>query len=100
MEQIINDVKEKGVSYRVWWHGYDYFKTKSGKTYKKKVHRAFGTYPTTKLAYESMLEWWDKNNFTPNYIRLQLDEDEKGKYIFVDYGLHTCFYHIRRVERG
>nr|DAQ48242.1 MAG TPA: hypothetical protein [Bacteriophage sp.] len=100
MEELINDRKEEGVVHQVWWHGYDYFKTKTGKVYRKKVHRAYGKYPTTRQAYNSMFEWWNKNKYKPKYIRLVPEEDEKGKYIWIDYGLHTCFYHIRRVERG
>lgn len=52
-----------------------------------------GTYSTSDKAFESILEWWEKNDFEPPYIRSwKIDNIE-----YIDYGSHACFYLIKEV---
>ncbi|HAP4240981.1 hypothetical protein [Enterococcus faecalis] len=50
-------------------------------------HGAFDSYDE---AYQSILDWWAYNDFTPNYTRRW----KKGNVTTIDYGSHHEFYKI------
>lgn len=50
-----------------------------------------GFFRTSQQAFESIQDWWELNNFKPNYVRI-LGSDDTVKAI--DYGSYTSFYYI------
>lgn len=51
-----------------------------------------GTFKNVDEAYESIRQWWAKNNFEPSFVRWQ--PDERGD-IWLDYGPHSAFYVLK-----
>lgn len=74
--------------YDVYW--YDMFDENS----KKRVGKGFHT---SSEAYVSIESWWERNNFTPRYVRVLGDAEKDGKST-IDYGNHYCFYDIIKHE--
>lgn len=56
-----------------------------------------GIFQTEDDAIKSIYAWWDINNFKPFYVRMWQDTSGDLK---VDYGLHNCFYVIKKVNRA
>ena len=52
-----------------------------------------GTYNTPDECLEIVYQWWDMNNFKPNYIRQWYSNNA----LIIDYGNQTGFYEIRGV---
>lgn len=55
-----------------------------------------GLYTSKEEAFNSILAWWDLNDFKPNYWRVW----EKDEVTTVDYGLHYAFYRIKKVDKS
>ena len=53
-----------------------------------------GTFETLQDALQSIYDWWDKNEFTPRYIR----HWNTGNRATIDYGSQHMFYYISEVE--
>lgn len=56
-----------------------------------------GIFETENDAIKSIYAWWDLNDFKPFYVRMW--EDTSGD-LKVDYGLHNCFYVIKKVSKA
>ena len=55
------------------------------------------SYDTYDEAFQSIRDWWDKNSFYPNFIRIIGDIEEQGT-ITIDYGPYFKFYQIKKEE--
>ena len=53
-----------------------------------------GVFDTLEEAQNSVRDWWNKNNYTPPYVRTIIKKD----CIVWDYGLHNAFYVFKNVE--
>lgn len=53
-----------------------------------------GTFNSFKEAYQSILDWWEQNDFEPYYTR----HWTKDNVTTIDYGSHYCFYDIVETE--
>lgn len=60
-----------------------------------------GNFNSVEDAYNSINKWWEKNNFTPNYIRLFVGKFKGSKIndtIIIDYGPYYSFYKIKKMD--
>lgn len=55
------------------------------------------SYDTYEEAFQSIKDWWDKNDFWPSLIRLVGDIEEQGAVV-IDYGPYFQFYKIVKEE--
>lgn len=55
-----------------------------------------GQFDTLAEAIQSVYDWWDKNNFEPNYVRRWTVDGNTT----LDYGYHHMFYIIKEIEVG
>ena len=65
------------------------------KNYLNDVENIHGKYNTLEDAISSIHDWWDKNNFSPPYIRVWTTDNITN----IDYGSHFCFYEIHKEEK-
>jgi len=56
-----------------------------------------GSYNTYEEAFQSIRDWWEKNSFYPNFVRIIGDIEEQGT-ITIDYGPYFKFYQIKKEE--
>lgn len=54
-----------------------------------------GIYRSQEDALEAIYDWWYLNDFSPLYTRVIGDTD-----LTIDYGLYTCFYLIKEIDRS
>lgn len=57
------------------------------------IHNKHGVFDTFEEAMDSIYDWWEKNNFKPQYIRRWT----KDGVTTIDYGSHNMFYYIVEV---
>lgn len=57
------------------------------------------SYDTYNEAFQSIKDWWNKNDFYPSLIRFMGDIEEQGTVV-IDYGPHFQFYKIVKEEIG
>ena len=65
-------------------------------TKEKTQHGTFNIY---KDAFQSIVDWWNKNQYKPYYVRIYSCSENQNTTI-IDYGLHHCFYHIVEEENN
>lgn len=53
-----------------------------------------GTFEAFQEAFQSIYDWWEKNEFVPPYVRSWSVENRTT----VDYGNHHMFYYISEVK--
>ena len=58
------------------------------------VVSSIGLFDTIKDAKDSVRNWWEKNRFTPPYVR----EIKKDNMVTWDYGSHHNFYQFLQVD--
>lgn len=54
-----------------------------------------GIYSSEEDALQAVYNWWELNDFKPHYIRTW----NKDGVLTVDYGFHTYFYKITRIDK-
>lgn len=59
------------------------------------IREEHGSYSSFDDAYQSVTDWWHKNNFSPSIVRF-IGEPEVDATVTIDYGPHTMFYEIVR----
>lgn len=69
------------MKFKVVWHN------KNLDSSEVKVH---GTYDSEEKAFDSILRWWEFNNYKPNYVRRWTTNGVTT----IDYGFHSVFYYI------
>lgn len=57
------------------------------------------SYDTYNEAFQSIKDWWNKNDFYPSLIRFMGDIEEQGTVV-IDYGPYFQFYKIVKEEIG
>lgn len=57
------------------------------------------SYDTYYEAFQSIKDWWNKNSFYPDLIRIIGDIEEQGT-VLIDYGSHFQFYKIVKEENN
>ena len=76
---------EPAKMFEVHWKG-----TKDG----KRVNETHGKFKTYTEAFQSIRNWWQKNDFEPPYVR----KWTRGNVTVLDYGSHVCFYEIWEIN--
>lgn len=78
------------IKYNVYWKNDNL----NGDPTKNKFISAHDTYDE---AFQSIKDWWSKNNFHPLIIRMMGDIEEQG-VVLIDYGAYFQFYKIVKEE--
>lgn len=68
----------------------------SWKHHQLDEHNVFEKFDTFDDAIQSIYDWWDKNDYTPNYVRYW--KSSKSNMWTIDYGFHHMFYYIEEIE--